>query len=147
MCSPVVTRYIQGGEPTPGVGMITISCITASSVPPVRCTANYMCGNESAKIVNNLNDPITIETTQACDINITVVSGVDTLDQETYTNVVPDVQRTITTTATITTPGPSPTMPASRKHYVVYILCGCMCTYTVQCVGITFLLFYKFHKT
>ncbi|XP_065917101.1 protein sidekick-1-like isoform X2 [Dysidea avara] len=152
--SDVVTRYIQGGEPTPGVGMITISCITASSVPPVRCTANYMCGNESAKIVNNLNDPITIETTQACDINITVVSGVDTLDQETYTNVVPDVQRTITTTATITTPGPSPTMPASQPSrpddddddtgsivgavigaltcvglIVLIILCVCWCRY------------------
>ncbi|XP_065917120.1 protein sidekick-2-like isoform X2 [Dysidea avara] len=111
--SEVVTRYIQGGEPTSGVGMITISCIPASSVPPVRCTANYMCGNESAKIVNNLNDPFIIETTQACNINITVVSGLDTLDQETYTNVVPDVQRTITT-ATITIPGPTPTMPAAQ---------------------------------
>ncbi|XP_065917154.1 uncharacterized protein [Dysidea avara] len=109
----LITRYIQGGEPTSGVGMITISCTTAPSEPPVGCDLIYMCLNGTRENVT-LENPFILMTTQPCNITIKVVfrDDLNTVDQVTYTDVTPLVQPSSTTITT--TPGPTPSMPPTE---------------------------------
>jgi len=124
--SPVVTRYIQSAVATQGVGMITLSCTTAPSDPPVRCDVSIRCGNETTITVEP-DDHYIHMTTQSCNITITVtirnnnVNFNEMLDQIMFTNVVPLVQPT--TTITITTLAPT-LMPPSGKHMCVNV-CTC----------------------
>jgi len=111
--SPVVTRYIQEASVTPGLGMITISCITAPSVPSVICIAIYECNNGTpvTVVVSNL---LTIETIQQCNVTLIVVSInnlTETLDQETYTDITP-----LTTPASTRTTVPSPSIFPTSKY-------------------------------
>jgi len=125
ICLLVVTRYIQSAVATQGVGMITLSCPTAPSDPPVRCDFIINCVNETTITVEP-DDHYVHKTTQPC--NFTVIVKLSNsyftkiLDQMIFTNVSPLVQPT--TTVTTTTPT---LMPPSGKHICV---CESMCLHS-----------------
>ena len=99
--------------------MITVSCTTAPSVPRVVCNAIYMCSNGTEAAVV-LDTSLTLTTRQQCNITIKVVFAdnlVETLDQETYTNIIPLVQQP---TAPATTATTQSTMLPTGKHDRVY---------------------------
>ena len=135
ICLLVVTRYIQSAVAREGVGMITLSCPTAPSDPPVRCDFIIKCSNETT-ITVELDDHYIHMTTQPCNFTVTVKlrsnNFTKILDQMIFTNVTPLVQPTTTVTTTIST-----LMPPSGKHiYVCESMClhACLYAYVYACM-------------
>jgi len=108
--SPVVTRYIQEASATSGVGVITISCTTAPSVPRVICTAVIQCSSENVTKALSSGMMEDYDTNERCDIIISVISVSnlgEILEQVIFNDVMPMIQPSTTTTATL---GPNPTI-------------------------------------
>ena len=112
--------------------MITLSCSTAPSDPPVRCDFIIKCGNETT-ITVELDDQYIHVTTQPCNFTVTVKlrnnNFTKILDQIIFTNETPLVQPT----TTITTTTPTLMRPSGKHIHVCESMCLHTCVHACVC--------------